>query len=561
MKFPIHLTLKNLLQFGLVAVIFLVGYAEAFWPWDGKYVAKVNGDIITKEDFKKKLVGVHSVKNIGEKMGTNIASVDHRKILNEMIDKRLMIQESLSIGLDKIPEFIEAYDLAGLNLSLDMLRKEEVVNKVKIADDEIRKRFINLYESVRLRHLFIKDQKKGEELLRILREGGDFKAIVEKESGDPESIRKKGGDTGFKRRGEMFKEIAEAAFRLKEGEISGLIKTVRGFHIIRVEEKKKPEGDIPRKVKKRIRRIIFKEKELVRNREYLESLRKDAEIIIDEDAMKSIQPEDKFDGGKMIIATVNGKAIMHDEILIKLKSRPKPKTGEKADVLKKSVIESLIRHKLLDIEALKKNYEKNENFQNSLEPVRNSLLLRLLSKNIIAGAVKLEIAEVKNYYEDNEEKFREPDQVKLSIVLLKRMKTAKSVMEELNEGARFETIAEDMSKDPSASKKGNIGWLSVDAAFVNLMEKIEKIGGIYGPFTVDNGFLIVRLDGRKKGKKIDFDLLKYNIAEDLRKKKFERQSKNYIDRLRSVSTIKVNESVLKEFIKPKRKSNKQKVAK
>ena len=551
MKFPIHLTLKNLLRFGLVAVIFLVGHAEAFWPWEGKYIAKVNDDFITKEDFKKRLEGFHTVKNIGEYLGTNIAGVDHRMRLNEMIDERLMIQESLSIDLDKIPEFIKAYDLAGLNLSLDMLRMEEVVNKVKIADDEIRKRFISLYESVKLRHLFTKDQKKGEELLSALKKGGDFKTIVEKESEDPESIREKEGDIGFKRRRNMLKEIAEVAFSLKEGEISGLIKTKNGFHIIRVEEKKKPEGDIPKKEKERIRRTIFKEKELVRNREYLESLRKDAEIIIDEDAMKSIQPEDKFDGGKMIIATANGEAIMHDEILRELKSRPKPGTGEEAEGLKKSVIESLITRKLLDIEALKRNYGKNENFQNSIEPVRNSLLIRLLRKNIIARAVKLEDEEIQKYYENNEEKFREPDQVRLSIILLKEMETAKSVMEELNEGAKFETIAGDMSKDPSASKKGNMGWLPVNAVSADIREKIEKTGGIYGPFSVDNGFLIVRLDGRKKGKKKDFDLVKYNIAADLREKKIKRLSEDYMDRLRSASIIKVNESVLKGFIKPK----------
>jgi peptidyl-prolyl cis-trans isomerase D len=102
-------------------------------------------------------------------------------------------------------------------------------------------------ERVRARHILLKTQdkppaevaaiqKKIEDLLKQAKAGADFAQLATKNSEDTSSA-VKGGDLDFVTRGQTVPEFEQAAFSLKPGEISGVVKTMYGFHIIKVEAK------------------------------------------------------------------------------------------------------------------------------------------------------------------------------------------------------------------------------------------------------------------------------------------------------------------------------------
>lgn len=76
-------------------------------------------------------------------------------------------------------------------------------------------------------------QKKAQELLTQLQGGADFAKLALANSADPGSATK-GGDLGWFKRGMMVKEFEDAAFALKPGQLSGLVKSSFGYHIIKV---------------------------------------------------------------------------------------------------------------------------------------------------------------------------------------------------------------------------------------------------------------------------------------------------------------------------------------
>jgi parvulin-like peptidyl-prolyl isomerase len=76
---------------------------------------------------------------------------------------------------------------------------------------------------------------KAEDLLKRVRAGEDFAALAKEFSDDPGS-KAQGGDLGWFGRGQMIKEFEDAAFALKQGEVSGLVESPFGYHIIKVEE-------------------------------------------------------------------------------------------------------------------------------------------------------------------------------------------------------------------------------------------------------------------------------------------------------------------------------------
>ncbi|MFQ5797360.1 MAG: peptidylprolyl isomerase [Bacteroidota bacterium] len=102
-------------------------------------------------------------------------------------------------------------------------------------------------EQVELRHIFIVpkvDEKtkartyaKAQAILDSIRAGGDFADFARRYSQDPGSAAK-GGDLGFVRRGLFVKEFEEAVFALQQGELSNVVETDRGLHIIQLLERR-----------------------------------------------------------------------------------------------------------------------------------------------------------------------------------------------------------------------------------------------------------------------------------------------------------------------------------
>jgi hypothetical protein len=78
---------------------------------------------------------------------------------------------------------------------------------------------------------------KAEKLLTQLRAGGDFNALAKEFSIDT-SNKDQGGDLGWFGRGMMVKPFEEAAFALKPGELSGIVETQFGYHIIKLDERR-----------------------------------------------------------------------------------------------------------------------------------------------------------------------------------------------------------------------------------------------------------------------------------------------------------------------------------
>lgn len=134
---------------------------------------------------------------------------------------------------------------------------DELARKVKATDSEIKEFYeknltrFETPEQVKARHILIRpdskagDQarakkeakEKAEDILMKIKAGAKFPDIAKKYSHDPGSA-KTGGDLGWFRRGVMVKSFEDAVFRLKKGEVSGVVETEFGFHIIQLEDRK-----------------------------------------------------------------------------------------------------------------------------------------------------------------------------------------------------------------------------------------------------------------------------------------------------------------------------------
>jgi len=188
--------------------------------------------------------------------------------------------------------------------------------KVQVTDDEIKKFYednpaeFEQPEMVKISHILLatKDPSTGtelpedkkaakrrlvEDLLKRAKAGEDFEKLVKQYSEDPVT-KDKGGEYTFARasadpRRAMVKEFEDAAFRLKTNELSEIVTTQYGFHIIKLLEKipahKTPLTEISSKIKDHLKQVAI-QKQLP---DYIARLKKDANVEVLDDRLKPIE--------------------------------------------------------------------------------------------------------------------------------------------------------------------------------------------------------------------------------------------------------------------------------
>ncbi|MHC4520425.1 MAG: peptidylprolyl isomerase, partial [Planctomycetota bacterium] len=149
-------------------------------------------------------------------------------------------------------------------------------------------------EQVRASHILIKPQvtdpnsdpnvakvaarAKAEKLVGEIKDGADFAELAKANPGDPGSAAK-GGDLGFFPRGKMVKPFEEAAFAMQPGEVSDIVESRFGYHIIKVTERKEASVTPFEEAKAGIVAKLAGEQKAKIARAYINSLKDKATIV------------------------------------------------------------------------------------------------------------------------------------------------------------------------------------------------------------------------------------------------------------------------------------------
>src|SRR5437762_9278273 len=208
---------------------------------------------------------------------------------------KLLAAEGMKNGLDKDVEVQKQLNLLRENLVAQEELKQ-IDSTIAISDADLKKAYDENkkdYEQVKARHILIAfkgspaaqkgkkeltdaEAKAKAELLRneIVAGKAKFEDVAKKESDDTESG-KNGGDVGAFARGQMVPEFEQAAFSAKPGDITPVVKTQFGYHIIKVEEHSSTPFE---QVKANLEKTL-KQKKL---RDTLDAMKESAKPVYDE---------------------------------------------------------------------------------------------------------------------------------------------------------------------------------------------------------------------------------------------------------------------------------------
>ncbi len=281
MAVEITMQLK-LINSSVISVISLILCCQSL-QGDKDAVALVNRRAIPMETFE------NALSRLGHFPGKDFTQKEPRlELLKELIDEELLFQAALKEKVaEKSPRLHRELAKEFLNLKIGKEKyeptQEEVLNYFENKKNEL--------ERIRASHILIKPDKPGDELsekrakekansiLDIIRRQGnkaDFANLAKKYSQDAGN-KNSGGDLFFFTREKMVPEFSQAAFSLKKvGDVSDVIKTQFGYHIIKLTGEQRGLDFFSQTIKRQI--ALTKQKE--RAEKMMEELRASASIKI-----------------------------------------------------------------------------------------------------------------------------------------------------------------------------------------------------------------------------------------------------------------------------------------
>lgn len=239
----------------LLAVIILlycgVSYAAEAQPASLEIIlAKVGDKVLTKSDFDA-MVTYYSAER-----KTDLSRDEKFKqdLLDILVKRMAFASAARKKGIDKQPEVVQLIEFYKNGILASRLIEEEVTSKLAINETDL-SLYYTMNESefrhpdmIRVRHILLKVtqymndedrakvREKAEAVHKRIMDGEDFATLASEVSED-NSSRHRGGDLGLIQKGKVAKPFENAAFSLKPGEVSGVVETSSGYHIIKLDEK------------------------------------------------------------------------------------------------------------------------------------------------------------------------------------------------------------------------------------------------------------------------------------------------------------------------------------
>ena len=270
----------------LILILMLVAAVFAVGTEIDRIVATVGGDIILYSDLQRQIIQMRS-------SGVREELLNSAEVLNNMVEHRLMIQKAKDLGIkvdDKaIKSYAERYmaqiksqfeteadfqaELRRMNTSqrdlmnyfVEQITESELTkqlvakhisSQMRVEDAEMRAFYEASKDSMAVKpvswdlRMILREVKPSESAIAAIRaeaetlqqradNGEDFAALASEYSDCPSKAQ--GGDLGFFKRGMMVKPFEDAAFALGIGEVSGIVESQFGYHIIKVTDMKGDE--------------------------------------------------------------------------------------------------------------------------------------------------------------------------------------------------------------------------------------------------------------------------------------------------------------------------------
>ena len=220
--------------------------------------------------------------------------------------------------------------------------------------------------------------------------------------------------------------------------------------------------------------------------------------------------------GDAAVATVNGRTVWASDVKREAVAQGLIGEGEPLDAsseLFRQVLDEVVDQKLLAAEALKRKLDKDPIAQRRLAAARERILGDMLVESVVADAVNDNA--IKGLYQEQLKLAKQSEEIRARQIVLASEAEAEAVKKLLATGASFEALAMERSTDAATRfNGGDLGYFTSDVmpeAYEAAL-KTAKVGEIVGPFQVDEGWALVKVEDRRSEQPITLEAARPQIV-------------------------------------------------
>jgi parvulin-like peptidyl-prolyl isomerase len=413
-----------------------------------RHLAKVNDETITGKELRQEFARNH---NAMEKILGEEAEV--RRYLEKIVNRRLFIQEGYRMGLQDSPEIRDAVERLRAQKMVELFLREEVDQKVKPTDEEVKAVYAGLTYALDVRHVVVKTREEAEQVAAEVKGGADLEAIARERSIAPSA--KRGGMVLVGWGTDEARERVAAG--LKEGELSAPFESGAGWEVARLEQRKTVPQPPFEKVVAKLRIGIEKRKRQAREKELYASLWAKYGASVQEcaptiEALKAAEKEKdatpcaSWQGGSLTAEALAGRVKL-DQLEGMRDSYPQ---------VKKALVEDLVNREVAQKEATARGYAQRAEVVDATRVLQDDLVeSKLYREHVIAG-IEVTDDDARRYYEAHLPAFVTDAQFEIAHLVVATPEQAKELHEKARSGQPFAELAESFSLDRSTADKGGL---------------------------------------------------------------------------------------------------------
>ena len=483
-----------------------------------------------------------------------------RNHLQTLIDMELLQLEAKEQGIDRLPAFI--YKIA-------QYRKEKLVGlyqikkiRVRVSGQEVSDYFREqgLARKVRFAQLITTSADSAWSALREINSGRDFGAVVEQWSIHEPTMEQR-GDTGrYVGKLDMPPYLRTPLFALEKGEVSQPIDI--GGHFALFKALNSIETGLDDEQFQNIYRQLFIERSVEARAALTDSLKEALKLERDQrglDAFSAAMHKGATSGEEEVRAIVlyryeGGKLTAGD--VLDAASQLKYQTLDLRS--KEAVVEyaegTLVPDALFVEAALREGLDREEEVTQWLARKREQELVVQLRVQVLEERVSISAEDIRREYEENPDRYMQPDQIEIQEILVATEEEAKDLLERLRLGASMDDLARQHSKrspelrDEEGRRRFTVAAAAVYGRLVAAARK-APVGQLTGPLQVREGYSIFKVLSREQ-KRASFEEAKKRVRATVNWIKKQQVFEQFLAELRTkyAAQVEVREDNLKRVL-------------
>jgi len=530
----------------------LPGYAaEGKLPViDGKKtVATVNDEPITLEEFNRAIAASHAARPGAKTAGR----IDYSKIINRMINTRLIVLEARNIGLDALPE-IRKMVADFSRETLIKLLLEGYVKDIKPGQDEVEKIYQEMVKEWQISSVRFKTEKLARNFEEKIKGGNNFEEAVKNVLDEGTAEEGKVGQ--YLKDEDLAPQIAQVVAKMEIGSISPVVAIgEKGFIILRLEGERFPEEEDAEAMKS-ARLQVLNQARVKAARDYYQDLRKKYLKINEEliDGLDYESEEPGFDSllkDKRVIAEISGEQpVTVGELTKGLKQKffhgvERAIKAKEVNKKKYEVLEGIVEERILLKEALKQNIDKSDEYKNKIKEYEISVVFGAFINKVIVPDIKIDQKELKTHYQENMEKYTFPEMMRIKELVFESKNDAVSAVEKLRKGTDFNWLSSNAEGQVDKNTGGLLRFKGELLTVSSMPEGVQKSvsGANPGDFRLyespEGYFYVLYIYHLLPGAPRPFESVRKDIAKEVFRDKVRKAVEDYADKLKEYYPVKI----------------------